>query len=68
MTVNGVIIEGAGFVEIDDLPPEEVNPGDVVIIPPGSRQRINNTGSGDLVFLALCSPRFSEDVYEGLDG
>jgi len=63
-----VIIEGTGFVEIDDLPPEEVNPGDVVIIPPGSRQRINNTSSGDLVFLALCSPRFSEDVYEGLDG
>jgi oxalate decarboxylase/phosphoglucose isomerase-like protein (cupin superfamily) len=30
-------------------------------------QRITNTGAEDLVFLAICSPRFSQDVYEDID-
>lgn len=62
-----VIVEGVGRVEIGDLAPQEVHAGDVVIIPPGVAQRISNTGAGDLVFLALCTPRFSESVYEGLE-
>jgi oxalate decarboxylase/phosphoglucose isomerase-like protein (cupin superfamily) len=31
------------------------------------RQRITNTGVDDLVFLAICSPRFSQDVYEDVE-
>ena len=62
-----VIIEGTGLVEIDSLPAQEVNTGDVVIIPPEARQRIANTGSGDLVFLAICSPRFRQEMYEDMD-
>ena len=62
-----VIIEGAGLVEIDSLPAQEVNMGDVVIIPPEARQRITNTGPGDLIFLAICTPRFCEDMYEDMD-
>ena len=50
-------------MEIDDLKPNHVSAGDVVLIPPEAHQRITNTGSSDLVFLAICSPRFSEAVY-----
>jgi oxalate decarboxylase/phosphoglucose isomerase-like protein (cupin superfamily) len=39
----------------------------VVLIPPACRQRIANTGAGDLVFLAICTPRFSYDAYEELE-
>ena len=62
-----VIISGRGIVEIGKLPPQEVIAGDVVLIPPMCRQRITNTGTEDLVFLAICSPRFSQDVYEDID-
>ena len=47
-----------------DLAPEEVGPGDVVIIPPGAAQRITTVGTEDLVFLAICAPPFTEQVYE----
>jgi hypothetical protein len=30
-------------------------------------QRITNIGKDDLIFLAICSPRFSPDVYEEID-
>ena len=62
-----VVLEGTGLVEIDDLPATRVNVGDVVIIPPHSRQRISNTGSHDLAFLAICSPRFTENVYVDIE-
>ena len=61
-----VILEGSGRVEIGDRPPEDVHPGDVVLIPPMCRQRITNTGTADLVFLALCTPRFEQNYYEAL--
>ncbi|GAB6146923.1 4Fe-4S double cluster binding domain-containing protein [Desulfocicer niacini] len=58
------IISGRGRVEIGDLPPREVHSGDMVVIPPMCPQRISNTGSADLIFLAICTPRFVEDAYE----
>ena len=61
-----VILEGSGRVDIGDRPPEDVHPGDVVLIPPMCRQRITNTGSTDLVFLAICTPRFERGRYEAL--
>ncbi len=63
-----LILSGRGSVEIGELPAREVNPGDIVIIPPLCRQRISNIGSEDLVFLAICTPRFSTDAYEDIDG
>src|SRR4051812_1724040 len=49
-----VVIEGEGSVEIGELPPQPVGPGDVVVIPPGCRQRITNTDDdSDLIFLAI---------------
>jgi len=62
-----VILEGCGRVEVGELPAADVGPGDVVLIPPGCRQRTANTGSVDLVFLAICSPRFVPEAYEDID-
>jgi len=62
-----VILQGHGRVDIGDLPPQDVGAGDVVLIPPMCRQRITNTGAEVLVFLAICTPRFSSDVYEDVD-
>ena len=61
-----VILSGQGQAEIGEQPPVDVQTGDVVLIPPGCPQRIRNTGSGDLVFLAICSPRFTDAAYEDL--
>jgi len=58
-----VILAGTGTVEIGEQLLQDVSPGDVVIIPPGSPQRIVNHGSTDLIFLAICSPRFRKDAY-----
>jgi len=61
------IINGSGLVEVGKLPPQEVTAGDIVLIPPMCRQRITNISAEDLVFLAICSPRFSQDIYEDID-
>jgi mannose-6-phosphate isomerase-like protein (cupin superfamily) len=63
ITEHYVVTEGLGRVEVGTRPPREVHPGDVVRIPPGVRQRITNIGPGDLVFLAVCAPRFRQDSY-----
>ena len=62
-----VILEGNGRVEVGSLAPQEVSAGDVVIIPPSCRQRITNLGRGDLIFLAICTPRFRPEVYEEME-
>lgn len=62
-----VILSGTGRVETGELAPRDVGPGDVVLIPPLCRQRIANTGAEDLVFLAICTPRFTAAVYEELE-
>lgn len=67
MTERYFILSGRGLVEIGELPPQEVTAGDVVLIPPLCRQRITNTGSDDLIFLAICSPRFIQDAYEDIE-
>jgi mannose-6-phosphate isomerase-like protein (cupin superfamily) len=67
MTERYFIISGRGLVEVGELTPREVTAGDIVLIPPMCRQRITNIGTEDLVFLAICSPRFSQDVYEDVD-
>jgi len=61
------IVNGRGRVEVGKLPPQEVKAGDIVLIPPMCRQRIANIGSEDLVFLAICTPRFSNDVYVDIE-
>ena len=58
-----LILEGRGRVEVEGLPATEVGPGDTVLIPPGTAQRVTSTGTGELVFLALCTPRFRRACY-----
>jgi mannose-6-phosphate isomerase-like protein (cupin superfamily) len=62
-----VVTEGIGMVEVGALSSQPVGPGDVIVIPPSCRQRITNTGDADLIFLAICSPRFVPDAYESID-
>lgn len=66
-TERYVLLAGEGSVEVGELGPQRVGPGDVVLIPPGCQQRISNTGSIDLVFLAICTPRFRSEAYEDTD-
>lgn len=40
-----------------------VQPGDVLVIAPDEPQQIRNTGAADLVFLAVCTPRFRPENY-----
>ena len=67
ITERYVIQSGAGRVEVGELAPQDVGPGDVVLIPPGCPQRIRNTGHDDLVFLAVCSPRFEAGRYHDIE-
>ena len=67
ITERYVIEQGTGLVEVGDLAPQTVGPHDVVFIPPDCRQRIRNTGSEDLIFLALCTPRFVLEAYQDLN-
>lgn len=62
-----VILRGQGKVHIGDASPEPVGPGSVVRIPAGVAQSIANTGTEDLVFLCICTPRFQWPRYEALD-
>lgn len=61
------IIAGKGLVEVGRLPPQEVSAGDIVLIPAMCRQRITNIGEEDLLFLAICTPRFTNAVYEDIE-
>lgn len=67
ITERYLILAGRGLAEVGDLPPTEVGPGDVVLIPADVRQRITNIGADDLVFSCICSPRFRAECYRGVD-
>ncbi len=58
-----LITNGQGRVNIGDLEPTDVTPGDVVIIPPETSQKATNTGKTDLVFYCICTPRFTQACY-----
>jgi mannose-6-phosphate isomerase-like protein (cupin superfamily) len=62
-----LITAGSGRVEVGELAPQEVRPGDVVLIPAGVRQRITNTASTDLIFYCICTPPFRQEAYETLE-
>lgn len=67
ITERYVILSGRGRVELGEEIPEMVGPGDVVVIAPGLAQRIRNVGEEDLVFLALCTPRFRPASYRDVE-
>lgn len=67
VTERYLIISGSGRVEVGEQPPARVRAGDVVVIPPGVRQRIGNDGPEDLIFYAICTPRFTPACYAALE-
>lgn len=67
ITERYVILSGEGDAEVGESSPCRVSPGDVVVIPAGAAQRITNPGPDELVFLAVCTPRFTSDAYEDID-
>ena len=50
-------------MELDGVPPAEIGPGDVVVVPAGCAQRVRNETDDDLIVHCLCTPRFTPDVY-----
>ena len=66
ITERYVILDGRGRADVDGQS-IEVGPGDVVLIAPGACQRISSHGDGDLVFLAVCTPRFRPEAYHDLE-
>ena len=61
-----VILQGTGLVEIGGEA-VRVGPGDRVLIPADVPQRITNTGTGELEFHCICTPRFLPENYLDLD-
>lgn len=62
-----VVEQGRGLMEVGNLEPRPIGPGDVVEIPADTAQRVTNTGAGDLVFQCVCLPRFTPGCYESLE-
>ena len=58
-----IVLEGQGEIEIAGLPATILSAGDCVSIAPGAAQRIHNRGHIDLIFLAICTPRFEPHNY-----
>lgn len=61
-----LIIDGEALVELEAGPTnlaKQVTRGDLIEIPEGCRQRIRNTGDKDLLFYAVCTPRFVPSAY-----
>ncbi len=69
LTVNEwyIMSSGIGLMEVGDEEPFRVEPGDVVVIPADTSQRISNTGDEDLLFQCICMPRFTPESYESLE-
>ena len=58
-----LIIAGKGRVEVAGLSPTEVEAGDLVVIPAGKHQSIENVGNTDLLFYCICTPPFNPNCY-----
>lgn len=61
-----VIIAGQASVSIGGLNSTNIYAGDIVVIPPSSPQKIKNIGNEDLLFIAICTPRFNKRQYQSL--
>ena len=62
-----LIVQGSGEMEVGGEPPVSVSPGDAVLIPAGTSQRITNVSESDLIFLCICTPPFHPDAYLNLE-
>lgn len=55
------LLQGSGVMHIDQEQ-RPVRAGDALLIPPGSVQFLENTGSDDLVFLAIVEPAWQPQI------
>lgn len=62
-TERYVVLSGSGMVWIGEQAAQQVVAGDCVTIPPAMAQRIDADAGDDLVFLAICTPRFLPENY-----
>lgn len=62
-----VILSGTGRMRVGDAAPFDVSASTVISIPANTSQQITNTGSADLIFLCLCTPRFLPEAYQNLE-
>jgi mannose-6-phosphate isomerase-like protein (cupin superfamily) len=54
-------VSGQGRMRLgEEGPPQEVEAGDCVVIPPGTPHKLWNTGDGPLVLLCCCAPAYSD--------
>ena len=58
-----VILQGEGLVTLNSQTAKKVFTNDIVIIPEDCPQQIKNCGTVDLIFLVVCSPRFTTSCY-----
>ena len=57
------ILQGKGIMHIDEEM-EEVKSGQIVYIPPNSKQYLENTGNEELKFLCIVNPKWHEEDEE----
>lgn len=60
-----IVAQGAGEIELAGQW-SPIKAGDAALIPAGTPQRARNPGPGALVFLCLCTPRFTPEGYAPL--
>lgn len=58
-----LIQSGQGLVTLGKQAPFSVKTNDIVFIDINVPQKIMNTGKEDLIFLAICTPRFTTEAY-----
>ena len=63
-----VIEAGQAMMDDGECEPIAVEIGDKIMISSGHPQRIRNIGECDLIFLAVCNPRFEPECYIPLEG
>ena len=62
-----VIETGTGVMTVGEEAPRSVGAGDIVAIGRDVPQKIRNDGNRDLLFLCVCTPRFSQECYTSLE-
>ena len=65
-TERYIILSGDAIVTVGEQS-WEVSNSDVVVIEADQAQKIHNKTSSDLIFLAICTPRFQIDCYQDLE-